>query len=377
MAVHTPAKAIDMLPLPASSSPARHTAAAAHDHALVLGASGAAGAAIASRLTQMGMRVTLAGRGTAAPRMAPYPSLATLAWRQVDVLQPGALRLAARDCGVIVHAANPANYVGWHQQLLPMLDAVLDAAAHPEVTVVLPGNVYALQPSASAIGEDTPQPPASTAKGRLRQAMEARLQAAAEAGRCRALIVRAGDFFGAHAPHSWMTQAMLPALARPDWPAATAILTDAAASPTPTRLAAIPRVRRIWQPGAPGVGHQWAYLEDFSLTVGLLLNQRGRLPRHAVFHTSGHWDADGQTLARRMADLLAQASGQRPRIQPFPWWALRLAAPVHPLSRELLEMRWLWDQPVRLSNARLCEVLGREEPHTPWNLALRAALHLG
>ena len=377
---------------PSPSSPAPHIAAATHDHALVLGASGAAGAAIASRLAQMGMRVTLAGRGAAGPALAAYPGLAALPWRQVDALQPGALRHAAHDCNVIVHAANPANYVGWHQQLLPMLDAVLDAAAHPEVTVVLPGNVYALQPSASAIGEDTPQPPASTAKGRLRQAMEARLQAAAQTGRCRALIVRAGDFFGAHAPNSWMTQAMLPALTKPDWPAATAAAGDVATatasfapsnSPTPPtpplspRAPAIPRVRRILQPGAPGVGHQWAYLDDFAHTVGLLLDQRGQLPRHAVFHTAGHWDADGQTLARRMADLLEAASGQRPRVQPFPWWALRLAAPFHPLSRELLEMRWLWRQPVRLSNARLCEVLGRDEPHTPLDVALRAALHLG
>ena len=188
------------------------------DHALVLGASGAAGAAIAHRLALMGMRVTLAGRAAIAPRVPAYPTLATLPWRQVDALQPDTLRHAARDCGVIVHAANPASYVGWHAQMQPMMDAVLAAVAHPDVTVVLPGNVYALQPSAQAIPEDAPQPPANTAKGRLRQAIELRLQAAAESGHCRALVVRAGDFFGAHAPHSWITQAMLPALGKPDWP---------------------------------------------------------------------------------------------------------------------------------------------------------------
>ena len=55
--------------------------------------------------------------------------------------------------------------------------------------------------------------------------------------------------------------------------------------------------------------------------------------------------------------------------------ALRLAAPFHPLSRELLEMRWLWQQPLQLSNLRLCEVLGGDEPQTPWDEALRASLH--
>lgn len=363
--------------MPLALSPHSNAAPANADHALVLGASGAAGAALAHRLALMGMRVTLAGRSAVAPRVPAYPALARLPWRQVDALRPGALRSAARDCGVIVHAANPANYTGWHAQLLPMVDAVLDAVAHPQVTVVLPGNVYALQPSAAPIGEDVPQPPAGTAKGRLRQAMEARLQAAAEAGRCRTLIVRAGDFFGAHAPNSWMTQAMLPALNRPDWPSVAAGVKPAAAGYPGTDAATppFPRVRTLRQPGTAGVGHQWAYVDDFAHTVGLLLERRGQLPRNAVFHTAGHWDADGQTMARRMADGLAQASGHRPRIQPFPWWALRLAAPFHPLSRELLEMRWLWQQPLQLSNLRLREVLGRDEPQTPWDEALRASLH--
>ena len=349
-----------------TQAPVRHAASPAPsaDHALILGATGAAGAAIASRLARSGWRVTLASRGSAAPRLSAYPDLAALPWRQLDLLQAGALRQAARDCGVIVHAANPANYVYWREQMLPMLDAVLNAVAHPEVTVVLPGNVYALRPSAAPIDEDAPQPTAGTFKGRLRQTMEARLQAAAEAGRCRALVVRAGDFFGAHAPNGWMAQGMLPALNRPGWP-------------TQAGTAAIPRVRRLWLPGAPGVGHQWNYLDDYAHTVALLLAQRARLPRCAVFHTAGHWDGDGQTLARHTADLLGQATGRQPRISAFPWWALRLAAPVHAMSRELLDMRWLWRQPVQLSNARLRAFLGHDEPHTPWDAALRATLRVG
>jgi len=41
--------------------------------------------------------------------------------------------------------------------------------------------------------------------------------------------------------------------------------------------------------------------------------------------------------------------------------------------RELLEMRYLWSQPIRLSNARLVAVLGRE-PHTPLDEAVEATL---
>ena len=338
------------------------------DHALILGGTGAAGAAIASRLARSGVRVTLAGRGSVAPRLDAYPDLAALPWRQVDLRQPGALRQAARDGDVIVHAANPASYVDWPREVLPMMDAVLDAVAHPEVTVMLPGNVYALTPGPSPISEDVPARDgaenATNAKGRLRHTLEARLQSAAQAGQCRALVVRAGDFFGAHAPRGWIAQAMLPALNRPEWPAVPG-------SGVP------PTVRRIWQPGAAGVGHQWNYLDDYAHTVALLLAERARLPRWAAFHTTGHWDADGQTLVARTADLLGQATGHRPRAKAFPWWAMRLGAPFHAMSREVLDMRWLWQQPVRLSNAKLRAFLQQDEPHTAWDAALRASLRIG
>jgi len=37
------------------------------------------------------------------------------------------------------------------------------------------------------------------------------------------------------------------------------------------------------------------------------------------------------------------------------------------------EMRYLWQQPVQLDNARLVEMLGRE-PHTPLDEAVEASL---
>lgn len=330
-------------------APASAAARASGPRALVLGAQGAAGWAIAQALAEHGMQVIAAGR-------AAQPALALqgtgMVWRQLDVLDPVALRAAAQGCEVIVHAVNPASYVRWSRDLLPLLDAVL-AVAQPEVTVLLPGNVYGLQPGTRAQDEGAPQPPASTHKGRLRQALEARLLAAAQAGRCRALVLRAGDFFGPHAPNGWLAQAMLGA----GWP-----------------------VQRIWQPGVAGVGHQWAYLPDFAQTAAQLLVRRADLPRHAVFHTAGHWDADGQTLVRTLAELVQQAqieAGQGdaglPPIRAFPWWALRLTAPVHAMSREVLAMRWLWREPLRLANTKLCDCLG-QEPHTPLREALRATL---
>ena len=57
----------------------------------------------------------------------------------------------------------------------------------------------------------------------------------------------------------------------------------------------------------------------------------------------------------------------------FPWWLLPLAAPFNTVMRELLEMRYLWRTPMRMTNARLVAELG-SEPHTPIDDAVRATL---
>jgi nucleoside-diphosphate-sugar epimerase len=50
-----------------------------------------------------------------------------------------------------------------------------------------------------------------------------------------------------------------------------------------------------------------------------------------------------------------------------------LASPFVVTFREMLEMRYLWREPLRMDNARLTAVLGRE-PHTPLDEAVEATL---
>ncbi len=52
---------------------------------------------------------------------------------------------------------------------------------------------------------------------------------------------------------------------------------------------------------------------------------------------------------------------------------MRLASPFVPLFRELLEMRYLWQVPVRMRGDRLAAVLGAE-PHTHLDEAVRRTL---
>ena len=83
-----------------------------------------------------------------------------------------------------------------------------------------------------------------------------------------------------------------------------------------------------------------------------LCNMRTALPRFADIAFPGY-TLSGQALA----DLCATALHRPVAPRRMSWLALRLAAPVWPLGRHLLEMRYLWDKPHRLDPASFRAVL--------------------
>ena len=306
--------------------------------ALVLGATGGIGGEVARRLVARGWHVRALHR---APERAAVAGDG-IEWLRGDAMVRDDVVGAARGVGLIVHAVNPPGYRNWGALVLPMVDNTIAAARASGARVLLPGTVYNYGPDAfHDVREDSPQRPL-TRKGAIRVELEARLRAAAADG-VRTLIVRAGDFFGAQAGNSWLAQGLI----KPGKP-----------------------VTAISNPCDPGVGHQWAYLPDVAETMLRLVELGGALPAFATYHMEGHWDADGT----RMVAAIARAAG-RPELKAkaFPWWLVTLASPVVPVMRELREMRYLWRQPVRMSNARLRAALGGE-PHTPLDTAMRATL---
>ncbi|WP_322400587.1 NAD-dependent epimerase/dehydratase family protein [Massilia luteola] len=308
--------------------------------ALVLGASGGIGGEVARRLAQDGWQVRGLKRGLAAGTV----DADGIEWVAGDALDRADVARAAQGRAVIVHAVNPPGYRDWDKLVLPMLDNTIAAAAANGALVVLPGTVYNYGPDAfPLLKEDAPQHPA-TRKGGLRVRMEAALEAHAARGG-RVLIVRSGDFFGPRAGNNWFAQALV----KPGKP-----------------------VGRIANPGAPGAGHQWAYLPDVAATMAALIEHRAQLAPFARFHMGGHWDPDGTAMCDAIRRVVAHR-GASASVGAFPWWFVRLAAPFNETLRELLEMRYLWRQPVRLDNARLVDVLGAE-PHTPLDAAVECTL---
>jgi nucleoside-diphosphate-sugar epimerase len=305
--------------------------------ALIVGGAGGFGRAAAKALLAHGWRVRALTRNvTKSVRGAAH--MDGLQWVAGDAMKPQDVLLAADGVDVIVHAAHPPAYRGWSRLALPMLESSIAAALAVGARVVLPGTVYNFDPDAApVVAEDTPQTGA-TSKGRIRIAMEARLEQASAQG-LKVLILRCGDFFGPPPANSWLTSGMVQA-GKP--------------------------LRQVVYPGDRDVGHAWAYLPDVGETLARLLDQEERLGRFERFHFAGHWLERGV----EMAEAARRAAG-RPNlpIRAFPWFVVHALAPINETFTGVVEMRHLWRKPLRLDNSRLVAFLGAE-PHTPLDQAL-------
>ena len=172
--------------------------------------------------------------------------------------------------------------------------------------------------------------------------MEQMLEAAALKG-VRSLVLRSGDYFGPAAPNSslgWLT----------------------------ARRGG--RVRGVYAPGPVEVGHAYAYLPDVGETLACLLDREVELADFERFHFAGHWLERGDDLARSIRRITGDGSIP---IKAFPYPVLYALAPFVETYRELLEMRYLWEKPIGLCDAKLRAFLG-EVPFTPLDAAMRETL---
>lgn len=302
---------------------------------LVLGATGGIGGELTQVLSQKGWTIRALTRDPAKAARGRDPAIQ---WIQGDAMNAKSVLKAAEGVNVIVHAVNPPGYRDWDKLVLPMMDNTIAAAKAVGARVVLPGTVYNYGPDAfSVLTEDRPQRPL-TRKGKIRVEMEQRLK---DSG-VPALVVRAGDFFGGQSGgNNWFSQGWV----KPGKP-----------------------LKVIVNPGKRNVGHAWAYLPDLAETIAELL-EKTPAKGFESYHFAGHFDADGT----QMTAAIRNAVGRPLRVKSFPWPMVTLLSPIVMLFREMLEMRYLWQQTLRLENAKIIQTLGRE-PRTPLDEAIKKTL---
>lgn len=305
---------------------------------LIIGATGGIGGEIAKSFTRGGWTVRALARK---PKEAAkkFAHLGVADWRKGDALKVKDVLKAAKGVDAIFHGANPPGYQKWRERAVPMLANAIAAAKAENVRLLFPGNVYNFGSDAwPLLKETSPQNP-MTNKGAIRVEME---QMMVDAG-IKSLTVRAGDFFGEHAPGSWLPNALV----------------------KPGK-----EINSVTYPGVHDKGHAWAYLPDLAETFRQLVEQEDRLADNDTFHFRGHFFERGVDMARAIARV---AGDEAMKVKKMPWGVIRLASPFVRMLRELLEMRYLWKETVELDNAKLVAFLGKE-PHTRLDLALAQSL---
>ncbi|MCA3714902.1 MAG: NAD-dependent epimerase/dehydratase family protein [Phenylobacterium sp.] len=308
---------------------------------LILGANGRFGAAAVKAFADAGWRVLAQARRPQAA-LPPGAEALTLALGETE-----ALAAAAAGAEVVVHAVNPP-YTDWETQLMPLGRQGMDVAERLGALFMLPGNVYAYGEAMPALlAEDTPERP-TNAKGRLRAALEAEMRARAKAGRLRAVVLRAGDFYGC-GEGSWLDLSIAKDLAK----------------------------GRLVYPGPLNLPHAWAYLPDLAQAFVAVAERSARdgAPAFETLHFAGHTLTGGQflDLLEAAATDIGAAPAGRFRRGGMPWALIRLMGLFVPTLKAVAEMSYLWRVPHALDGARLAtRVAGL--PTTPPRQALAQAL---
>jgi nucleoside-diphosphate-sugar epimerase len=303
--------------------------------ALIVGASGNFGTAMAHALLAAGWSVRALQRNPAAAEAA-LPGLA-IHWLAGDAMNGADVLQAAQGVQLIVHAVNPPKYLRWRELALPMLDNSIAAARAEGARILLPGVVYNYAPDIGVgISEDTAQQPA-TKKGQVRVEMEEHLRASG----VPTLILRAGDYFGGGSTSAWFHYIF---------------------------KAGLP-LKSMMYPGDHRIAHDWAYLPDMARAAVQILAREDELATFERFHFSSYQLTGAQFVAavRRVS--------HQPRlpVRSMPWFIIKIAALFTSLPRELLEMRYLWQKPILMDDRKLQTFLV-DFKKTPMDEALRESL---
>lgn len=271
---------------------------------------GPAGAATAQLLAEQGCSVrvvTKSGR-------PPEPGIEHLA---LDATTTERLIEVTRDAVAIYSCGAPPLHrwvTGWP----PLASSICAAAEATGAVLVMLGNLYGYGPVDRPLTEDLPLASVGP-KGRVRAEVWEQARTLHEAGRIRAVEVRASDFFGPG-------------------------LTDSG------HLASrvVPRVlngKPVMALGDPDAPHSWTYLPDVAKALVEVTGEERAWGR------AWHVPTAPALSIREMVNRLAAEAGTAPlEVRKLPSAVLGLASLFSPLLRELREVRYQFDRPFAIDS---------------------------
>lgn len=290
----------------------------------ILGLNGNLGKAVAQAFVAAKWRVIGMGRGNKA-------QLNGVEFVEGDVNLVADTKRAIADADVVVNAIN-LPYEKWgNGRAEATLAHVLDALKGSGKTLMFPGNIYNYAAEQHLILPNSPQNPHGE-KGKIRVAMEEQLRHAVHKDGTKIINIRMPDFFGPNGINSMFYLGLLGEIKK----------------------------SKLQYPGDLSLGHSWAYLPDVGRAFVKVAEAREGMGDFENFHYQGHFVTGHQMIAA-IQDVLPV----RAKVTKMPWGIMGFLGLFIGMLREVVAMRYLWDNPHKLQDPRLDAILG-EDFKTPF-----------
>ncbi|WP_150269947.1 NAD-dependent epimerase/dehydratase family protein [Paenibacillus tepidiphilus] len=303
------------------------------EKALVLGATGGTGTVIITELLKRGIETVAFGRSMGklerlSQQLGNPPGLEL---RTGDVFKADDIYTASQGADVIIHSAS----VPYHEmttKLLPMGEAVMEAANRLAARVVAVDGIYPYgrRTGEQPIDEDYPKRP-HTRKGQTKLAFE-HMFFSPRWSRTSGMIVRLPDYYGPTANE---------------------------ASYLGSTLAAIAAGKPGMFIGNMTIPREYVYLPDAARMIVELAC------REEAYGQNWNIPGPGVISGKEIVRLARAASGKSRPVIPVGAAGLRLLGLFVPVMKEIVEMLYLTEEPLRLSGSKYERLIG-PIPATPF-----------
>jgi nucleoside-diphosphate-sugar epimerase len=296
---------------------------------VVFGASGAIGNAVIRELAKQGRRV----RGVNRSGVADVPSTVEMVTGDASV--PSSACAACQGASIVYNCAN-APYTDWPRRFPPIMSGLIEGAASANARLIFADNLYMYGRVSGPLVEDLPQRPTGK-KGEVRVKMAAMLMAAHRAGKVRAVIARASDYFGPGVLNSMMGDRLFESM--------------------------IAGKTAMWA-GRLDAPRTVTYIDDFARALILLAERDDAVGR--VWHVPGAEPITG----RQFLQMAFEAVGLPSKIGAYTRPVMTLLSPFVPIVREALETLYQFEAPFIVDGCKFEQAFPAFKP-TPHREAIR------
>ncbi|MBA8991987.1 nucleoside-diphosphate-sugar epimerase [Curtobacterium pusillum] len=284
----------------------------------------------------------LAGRGehvTVITRSGRDTGLEAVGHVALDASGADALTRATEGASVLYNCANPGNYTQWEQTWPPLAASLLAAAERTGAVYAITGNLYPYGPVDGPMHPGLPDA-ATDHKGVLRAKLWGDALAAHDAGRVRAVEVRASDYVGPGIGGNGHITRVLPAALQG---------------------------KAVSMIGRTDLPHTFTDVLDVARTLVAAAEDESTHGRTWMVPSNAP-----RSQEQALTEMLASAGKPPVTVRRLPAGMLRALGIVSPMMREIAQMGYQWTAPYVIDDTESRTRFGIEP--TPWDEVCRRTI---